>query len=252
MVIAIVPASILAGVLLVIFLNLFNLIVSLGTINGLIFYANIIRSSQTVFFPPEFNAPLLSTFIAWLNLDLGIEACFYSGLDAYAKIWFQYAFPFYIWLLVIVIIVASHYSTLASKFTPTNAVQVLATLFLLSYAKILRIVITVFSSTILTFPDNFKKRVWLYDSNIDFLTGKHIPLFIATLLMLILLSIPYTLSLFNIQLLQRISHYRLFSWVHRLMPLFDAYTGPYKHKHRYWSGLLLLIRVVLLANDVFP
>ena len=31
------------------------------------------------------------------------------------------------------------------------------------------------------------------------------------------------------------------------MPLFDAYTGPYKHKHRYWTGLLLLVRVVLLT-----
>ena len=66
--------------------------------------------------------------------------------------------------------------------------------------------------------------------------------------MLILLSIPYTLTLINIQLLQRISHYRFLSWVHRLMPLFDAYTGPYKHKHRYWTGLLLLIRVILLTT----
>ena len=93
----------------------------------------------------------------------------------------------------------------------------LATLFLLSYAKILRIVITVFSSTTLAYPDNFKKRVWLYDGNIEFLIGKHIPLFIATLLLLILLSIPYTLSLISIQWLQRISHYRLLSWVHRLI-----------------------------------
>ena len=31
------------------------------------------------------------------------------------------------------------------------------------------------------------------------------------------------------------------------MPLFDAYTGPYKHKHRYWTGLLLLVRVFFLV-----
>ena len=243
----IIPATIIAGLLLVIILMLFNLTVSLGTINGLIFYANIIQSSQAIFFPSEFNVPFLSTFIAWINLDLGIDACFYNGLDAYVKTWLQYAFPLYIWLLVIIIIVASHYSTMVSKFTPNNTLQVLATLFLLSYTKILRIVITVFSSTILTYPDSFKKRVWLYDGNIEFLTGKHIPLFIVTLLMLILLSIPYTVSLMNIQWLQKISHYRFLSWAHRLMPLFDAYTGPYKHKHRYWTGLLLLARVILLT-----
>ena len=31
----------------------------------------------------------------------------------------------------------------------------------------------------------------------------------------------------------------------KLKPLFDAYTGPYKDRHRYWTGLLLLVRIVL-------
>ena len=245
---AVIPGVLFAGVALVIFLMLFNLTVSIGTINGLIFYANIIRASQAVFFPPEMNSSFLSVFIAWLNLDLGIETCFYDGLDAYAKTWLQFVFPIYIWLIVITIIVASHYSTRVSKVIPNNALQVLATLFLLSYAKMLRIVITVFSSTILVYPDGFKKRVWLYDGNIEFFMGRHIPLGIATLLLLILLSIPYTFSLVSIQWLQKFSHYRLLFWVHRFMPLFDAYTGPYKQKHRYWTGVLLLIRVIILMT----
>ena len=41
------------------------------------------------------------------------------------------------------------------------------------------------------------------------------------------------------------SRYRILAWVRRLKPLFDAYTGPYKDKHRYWPGLLLVVRVVL-------
>ena len=235
-----------AGVVLIIFLMLFNLTVSVGTINGLIFYANIVRASQAVFFPPGISSSFLSTFIAWLNLDLGIETCFYDGLDAYAKTWLQFVFPIYIWLMVIIIITASHYSTRVSRVIPNNALQVLATLFLLSYAKILRTVIIVFSSTVLVYPDGFKKRVWLYDGNIEFFVGRHIPLCVVTLLLLILLSVPYTLSLVSIQWLQRISHYRLLFWVHRLMPLFDAHTGPYKHKHRYWTGLLLVVRVITL------
>ena len=245
---AVLPGVLFAGVALVTFLMLFNLTVSVGTINGLIFYANIIRASQAVFFPPEMNSSFLSMFTAWLNLDLGIETCFYDGLDAYAKTWLQFIFPIYIWLIVIAIIVASHYSTRVSKVIPNNALQVLATLFLLSYAKILRIVITVFSSTILVYPDGFKKKVWLYDGNVEFFMGRHIPLCIATLLLLILLSIPYTFSLVSIQWLQKFSHYRLLFWVHRFMPLFDAYTGPYKHKHRYWTGVLLLVRVIILMT----
>ena len=247
MALALVPGIILAGVLLVGFLMLLNLTVSTGTINGLIFYANVIRASQSTFFEPEFNSSFLSTFIAWLNLDLGMEICFYNGLDAYAKTWLQFVFPLYIWVMVITIIVASHYSTTVSRLFPHNALQVLATLFLLSYAKIFRTVITVFSSTILVYPDGFQKRVWLYDGNIEFLTGRHLPLFVVTLTLLILISVPYTLTLVSIQWLQRVSHYRFLSWVHRFMPLFEAYTGPYQHKHRYWTGLLLLVRIMILT-----
>ena len=230
-ILALFPAILLAGLVLVVFLLLLNLTVSAGTINGLIFYANIIKASQAVYFPPEFNNSFLSVFIAWLNLDLGIETCFYNGLNSYDKTWLQFVFPLYIWFIVITIIVVSRYSTVASRMISNNAVQVLATLFLFSYTKILRIVITVFSSTVLTYPDGFMKRVWLYDGNIDFLKEKHVTLFIASLLLLILLSVPFTFSLVSIQWLQRVSHYRPLFWVHRFMPLFDAYTGPYKHKH---------------------
>ena len=40
---------------------------------------------------------------AWLNLDFGIESCFFVGVDAYWKTWLQ--FLFYIWATAGVIIV---------------------------------------------------------------------------------------------------------------------------------------------------
>ena len=241
----IVPFIALAGVILVMGLMLLNLTVSVGTTNGLIFYANILRTNHGVYFPHQASNSFLSVFIAWLNLDLGIETCLYSGLNAYTKTWLQFLFPLYIWIIVTAIIVASHYSTRVSRLFGNNAIQVLATLFLLSYAKLLRIVIIVFSSTKLLYPDGYSRWVWLYDGNVDYLRGKHTALFIAALVLLILVSIPYTVTLFCIQWLQKISHYKLLFWVVKLKPLFDAYTGPYKIKHRYWTGLLLLVRVFL-------
>ena len=240
-----IPVFIAAGIALVVFLMLLNLTVSVGTINGLIFYANIVRANQALFFPHGTNNQFLSIFIAWLNLDLGIETCFYSDLDAYVKTWLQFVFPVYIWIIVVVIIVSSHYSTTAAKLSGRNAVQVLATLFLLSYAKLLRITITAFSFTLLEYPDGSVKRIWLYDGNMDYLKGKHIALFVAALLLLVFISLPYTVALLFIQCLQYRSRYRILAWVGRLKPLFDAYTGPYKDKHRYWPGLLLVVRVVL-------
>ena len=240
-----IPVFIVAGIALVAFLMLLNLTVSVGTINGLIFYANIVRANHAIFFPHGTNNQFLSIFVAWLNLDLGIETCFYSGLDAYAKTWLQFLFPVYIWIIVLLIIISSHYSTTAAKLSGRNAVQVLATLFLLSYAKLLRVTITAFSSTLLEYPDGSVKRIWLYDGNVDYLKGKHIALFAAALLLLLFISLPYTVALLFIQCLQYRSRYRILAWVRKLKPLFDAYTGPYKDTHRYWPGLLLVVRVVL-------
>ena len=203
------------------------------------------RAYNSIFFPHDVSTSFLSIFIAWLNLDLGIETCFYNGLNAYSKTWFQFLFPLYIWLILSAIIFVSHYSTQVSRLVGNNAVQVLATLFLLSYAKLLRIIITVFSSTELVYPDGYHRRVWLYDGNVDYFKGKHIPLFITALVLLILISFPFTMTLFCTQCMQRLSNKKVLSWVGKLQPLFDAYTGPYKIKHRYWTGLLLLIRVCL-------
>ena len=243
--VVIIPLMALAGVALVVGLMILNITVSIGTINGLIFYANIVRANSAIFFPYQTSHSFLSTFIAWLNLDLGIESCFYDNFDGLSVTWLQFLFPLYIWFIVIVIIVASHYSTRVSKLCGSNAVQVLATLFLLSYAKLLRIIITIFSSTELVYPNGHRRWVWLYDGNVEYLKGKHIYLFVVAFLLLTVISLPYTAMLLFVQLLQKLPNYKIFSWVVKLHPLFDAYTGPYKIKHRYWTGLLLFVRACL-------
>ena len=176
-----------------------------------------------------------------------MESCLYGGLDAFTKTWLQFIFPIYIWLLVIIIIISNHYSTRMSRIAGNSAVQVLTTLFLLSYTKLLCVIIIIFSSTVIVYPDKFGKWVWLYDGNVEFLRGKHLALFILTLIFL-LLSVPYTLSLVTIQWLFRVSHYRVLFWVQKFKSLFDAYTGPHKTGHRYWTGLLLIVRLVVLIG----
>ena len=136
---------------------------------------------------------------------------------------------------MIAIIVSHHYSTRISKLNGKNSVQVLATLYTQKSFDLS------VSFTTITYPDGFTKTVWLYEGNVEFLKGKHIPLFLTTLLLLVLLSIPYTLSLVSIQWLLKISHFRVMFWVRRLKPLFDAYTGPFKVNHHYWTGLLLIL-----------
>ena len=248
----IIPGILLAGLLLVMLLMILDLTISIGTINGLLFYANIVQIQYSTFFGSgsRSNTSFLSTFIAWLNLDLGIECCFYNGLDGYTETWLQFFFPLYIWLLAAIMIILSHYSDQISKLGGKNAIKVLATLLLFSYTKFLQLFVNIVSYTTITYPDGYSKLVWLYDSNINYLRGKHIPLFIASILLLLLFIVPYSTFLLGIQWLHKVSvpHYRVRRVIQNLKLLSDAYCEPYKPSSHYWSGLLLLARMTLLIT----
>ena len=241
----------LAGAALVAVLLLLNLSVASGTLNGLIFYANIVQANHSDFFPPG-ETNILTVFIAWLNLDLGIETCFYDGMTTYAYTWLQFLFPFYVWFLIGLIIVACRYSIKISKSLGTNPVAVLATLFLLSYSKLLRNIIAVLLFTKLKLPAGATKTVWLHDGNVPyFQRADHIVLGIFSILVLVFLFLPFTLLLLFGQLLHKYSNWKVFSWINKLKPFLDAYHAPYKKETRYWTGLLLLVRCILFLQFAF-
>ena len=99
-----------AGIALTAFVIVLNLTVSVGTINGLIFYANIVKIYEAIFFPNG-SIPILSQFISWLNLDLGIETCFFDGMNSCSKTWLQFIFICYVWFLLMLVIILSKYSS---------------------------------------------------------------------------------------------------------------------------------------------
>ena len=237
----------LVGIVLVAFILIFNLTVVTGTINGLTLYANIIAANRAIFIP--FDTPnILTVFIAWLNLDFGFETCFFDGLDGYVKVWLQLVFPLYILFLVaLVILLANRYHAFARILLDRNPVATLATLILLSYTKFIRIIITALSFTSLDYSDGYHELVWLFDANVPYLKGKHIPLFIVTVFVLAL-GLVYTLLVLSWQWIMRCQ----LVWCLKLTGLklkvntfMDAYHAPYHRQHRYWTGFLLLVRVML-------
>ncbi len=136
-------SAIIAGILLVTALLALNMTVAVGLINGFIFYANIVAANSAIFFPSS-EPSFPTVFVAWLNLDIGIDVCFFDGLDVYTKTWLQLAFPVYVISLVIVIIIISEYSPrFAGLIGKRDPIATLATLILLSYAKLLSVTITV-------------------------------------------------------------------------------------------------------------
>ena len=235
----------LAGIALVTFILLLNLTVATGTIHGLIFYANILTANHSLFLPPS-TSNFQTAFISWLNLDLGIETCFYDGMDSYGKFLLQLAFPTYVFVLIGTIIalceVSKKFTTLLSN---RNPVAALCTLILLSYSKLIRTIITALQFTHLDYPSGSRKIVWLYDANVPYFTVSHIPRFIAAFIIIILAAI-YTILLLFGQWFPRCSNIKIMKWAKntKYNAFIDAYHAPFTPKHRYWFGLLLFAQII--------
>ena len=244
--VTILVAALIGGVLLIAALLIFNLTVAVGTLNGIIFYANIVHANANVFLPFR-KTNFITVFISWLNLELGFDACFFDGMDAFWKTLLQLAFPMYlITLLVVIIVVSEHYTWFAQLFEKRNPVATLATLVLLSYVKLLHAIIASFSFIILKYPNNSKETVWLPDATVGYFRGRHIFLFLIAFLVL-LGGMAYTALLFSWQWLLHCKNKTLTNIItyHRLYVILEPYHAPYNYEHRYWTGLLLLVRAAL-------
>ena len=243
----------LAGIALVVLLVALNLTVTVGTINGLLFFVNLLKIHEPLLSGIG-NVPVLSQFISWINLDLGIETCFFVGMNSCYKTLLQFIFPFYLWFLIILIILLSQRFSKLSHIIGNNAVPVLCTLLLLSYTKILRTIISIFIFAKFSSTCPNVGNVW-FNNGEPYFTGCHLGLFIIAFPALIVLFLPYTLFLllFPLWELCRSKWTIGTSLFLKLKPFFDAYAGPHTDQFRVWPGLLLLARIVLaIAAAAFP
>ena len=235
----IIPIAI-AGIVLVIMLFTFNLTVTNGIINTLIFYVNIISINYSQFCFDS-NSPDC-TILSLLNLDLGIETCFYDGMDGYTKMWLQLVFPIYLVTIAFTLIIGSRHSCKLQRLTATRVLKVLATLFLLSYTKTLQTVCQVlfFFSSVTHLPNKHITLFWSVDTGVQLFGVKFCILYTVSLLIFLMLL------LFNILLLfpRLLSHWKFINY---FKPLLDAYFGPYKLNYPFWTGLQLFIRSCFFA-----
>ena len=240
---------IILGVILVALLMFLNMTVAVGTINGLIFYSNIVGIGGDAFPLVNFFSGVTSLF----NLQLRIDTCFFVGMDTFWKTWLQLAFPTYLIVLVIITILLSQHSMKFSRLiAKKNPVATLATLILLSYTTFLQNVISILSFANLYYPDGSHRRVWLPDASVDYLKGRHISLFIVAIFILII-GIMYTCVLFTWQWILHYEDKPVFIWMRstKLKHFIEPYHAPYNFKHRYWTGLLLFMRIFLYLVFAF-
>ena len=244
---AIVLGHLILGVVLVIILITFNITYTDGKFSGVIFYSSIVSINDFIFYLPQDKHNILHNLMSSLSLSMQINLCFYDGMDSYTKIWLRIGFCI---IIGIITFLSNKYVKIA-KLCGANIIKVFVTLFQISYTKLIHTIVYILSFTVIEYPSEdpavfHQKYVWLYDPNIEYFHGRHIPLALVGIGFGVLI-LAYTLTLLFIQPLQRYSHLHCFSWIARLKPLVDAYTAPHiiKDNCRYWEGLLLSFRFIL-------
>lgn len=170
-------------------------------------------------------------------------------MEAFGKTMLQGVFPVYIWVISATIIVLSNRYISVTRVVGNNAVKVLATLFLLSYSKMLRVATSSLNYIdVDVWPTNSTHHSvrWMQDGNISYFESRHLILMILAALFLIIF-LPFSVFLLCIKHVYSLSTIsRAFSWIDKLKPVSDAYTGPFKDNARFWTGLLLFARIMLL------
>ena len=231
--------------LLVFLLFSLNLTITNGDIVPFIFYANIVSINSAIFFPQNASNYPAYVFISLANLDLGIDICFYDGMDDYAKMWLTAIFPLYVICFTLLLNKISFCSTKLQWLTSYRSTHVMATVFLLSYTKSLiatsRVIF--FYTKIIRLPGYHSTLVWSVNPDIQLLGVKFICLFaVCVVLFLIILA-------FSIITLLRKSSLPLIVSLYAT-PLLNAFRAPYKEKFYYWPGLQLLLRAIFFALSV--
>ena len=261
-------AFVVVGIAAILILFCLSITISSKVLGGIVFFANMtevsLRDSLT---ESHMYGHFLNITFSLLNLNLGFGICFFKGMTALYKTALHFVFPVYLWLIVVVLVLLSRFSTRIANLTSYSSVQVLATLFYMSFAKLLLTVIDIFTPVSIQTPQG-DYTVWYIDGNVKYWkdTG-HIILFIVAIGVTLIYLIPFLLWTTCGSLALRVRCIR------RRRNFLDAYQGRYREGWGWWFGarlwllvcayisyallrgkdpsLLLFLHILLLASFTF-
>ena len=233
------------GVMLVLFLCVTHFTIDQGTVVGIILFGNLTIFGVSELRDSDNGNDILNTFLSMLNLDVGLPICFYDGMTEVVKTALQFAFPVYVWGIVLFVIAISKQSTYVANLTSDNSVQTLITLVHLSFVKVLRNVIYIFSPLKLyRMTENSSSPyeidyMWYGNGTIPYGGSmEHGLLLAAASVFTIGFLLPYVVMSFAAPYCLR---YRM---VNRFRQIYETQYGPYKEECRYWFGARLLLLMV--------
>ena len=243
-----------AGPLLVFLLYALKLTLTTGTLNGIIFYAQITNVVITGYLNtpcPDcgqelFLVKLSTMFISWLNLNLGFPLCFYNGMTELWKAGLCLVFPFYLLLIVGTLIVLSRFSTKVSNRLSRSSIQVLVTVVHLSFTKLLQAVIDVFSSSLIFVEGKQTREVWYNSGAVLYASIEHKSLMIVTSVLVGAILLPYMVLMLFGKFFLKVDRLREY-----VRPFFEAIHAPYKGRKWYWFALQqLFVMIVYIFETI--
>ena len=252
---ATIAVYIVVGPLLVFLMYHFQLTLTGGTLNGIIFYAQManvgllqmlkLYSKRKNPFANSF-ASFLSIFLSLLNFDLGFPLCFYNGMNELWKAGLLLVFPLYLLSIAgFLIILSRRFSRLSNRFA-NSSVQILTTIVHLSLSKLLIITIDVFTPVMLyhdSTEDN--TRVWYRNGNINFSFQEQglITLMAFTIVITSVFLVPYMCLIIGGKWLIRSSLGDAY-----FRSAYESIHAPFREKRRYWflARFFLLITLYLI------
>ena len=243
---ALIPLFALAGIVIVVILFTFNLTVLQGTINGIVLYVNILALMED--FLEKFAVRPLRVPLALINFDLGFTLCFFHGMDEFTKCFLLFAFPIFLFTILVAIVIAAvkcNLKIFRVPFIANRSVPVLGTIMLLTYTDLASAIITALRFTkIYDVTSGNHRTVWFYQPELEYFRGKHIGLAVVALLVSVVYLIPFTLTMLLGDWLRR--HIRKL-WFSHFM---DVLHGAFKWPMGFFFGLRLLVRILLITVSI--
>ena len=231
------------GILLVVMITYFQITITEGVLNGVLFYSNMV-TLYVPFLAAERSARGFFVLTSIFTLNLGIETCFYEGMTPLQTVWWQLSFPLYLFFLMIVIVFLSRRYKW-KQITGLSIIQAFGTLLLLCYIEILDYTFEILSPERITTLSGNRTLRWTVDPSVVYFRGAHGFLAVVGCLLIPFYIIPLPLFLLFPSMAYRAP------WLKRFKPYYDSFWNPFKPKYRFWLGFRLIFRWVPFAIVYF-
>ena len=236
----------LAGPLLIYLLFALKLTLTTGTINGVVFYAQmygIIKGVRHTKSSHNFGAiyfDVTDSAITFINLNLGVSLCFYNGMTELWKTGISLLFSVYLLIIVVILIILCRYSVWLSNKISHSSVQVLVTVVHLSFSRLLTTTMDVFTPiNIYLNTTDTPLKVWYSDATIEYGKHGHLILMVITASIVGPILITYLTILIAGRPLQKI-HPKIREYIR---PIYEAIHAPYKRNKEFFFAARVVLAV---------